>query len=71
MFLMTDAVVERAETGDGWELGVGPSIVIVDAGMATTLTTETAKSDIYAFTFGQGGLMAGMGLQSTKITRLE
>jgi lipid-binding SYLF domain-containing protein len=71
MALMTDAAVENVETGDGWELGVGPSIVVVDAGLARTLTTETAKSDVYAFTFGQKGLMAGMGLQGSKITRLN
>ncbi len=71
MALMTDAAVENVETSQGWELGVGPSIVIVDSGLAKTLTTETAKSDVYAFTFGQKGLMAGMGLQGTKITRLN
>ncbi len=71
MALMTDAAVEHVETGSGWELGVGPSIVIVDAGVARSLTTETAKSDVYAFTFGQKGLMAGMGLQGSKITRLN
>ena len=71
MALMTDAAVENVETGDGWELGVGPSIVIVDEGLARTLTTETAKSDVYAFTFGQKGLMAGLGLQGSKITRLN
>jgi len=43
----------------------------VDEGMAKTLTTETLKSDIYVFTFGQKGLMAGLGLQGTKITRLN
>ncbi|MCZ6860968.1 MAG: YSC84-related protein [Alphaproteobacteria bacterium] len=68
--LMTDAAVEHVELGRGWELGVGPSIVIVDSGMAKTLTTETAKSDVYAFTFGQSGLMAGMGIQGTKVTKL-
>jgi lipid-binding SYLF domain-containing protein len=71
MALMTDAAVEQVEFGQGWELGVGPSIVVVDSGLARTLTTETAKSDVYAFTFGQKGLMAGMGLQGTKITRLN
>jgi lipid-binding SYLF domain-containing protein len=71
MALMTDAAVEHVETSAGWELGVGPSIVIVDEGMAKTLTTETLKSDVYAFTFGQQGLMAGLGLQGTKITRLN
>ena len=71
MALMTDKAVQHVETSSGWELGVGPSIVIVDAGKARTLTTETAKSDVYAFTFGQKGLMAGMGLQGSKITRLN
>jgi lipid-binding SYLF domain-containing protein len=71
MALMTDAAVEHVETSAGFELGVGPSIVIVDAGLAKTLTTETAKSDVYAFTFGQKGLMAGLGLQGTKITKLN
>jgi lipid-binding SYLF domain-containing protein len=69
--LMTDAAVEHVETSHGWELGVGPSITIVDEGFAKTLTTETAKSDVYAFTFGQKGLMGGLGLQGTKITRLN
>ncbi len=69
--LMTDAAVENVETSRGWELGVGPSVVVVDVGIARTLTTETAKKDGYAFTFGQKGLMAGMGIQGTKITRLN
>lgn len=71
MALMTDAAIENAETGDGWELGVGPSIVVVDTGLAKTLSTETAKGDVYVFTFGQQGLMAGLGLQGTKVTRLN
>lgn len=71
LMLMTDAAVEHVETSAGWELGVGPSIVVVDQGMAKSLTTETAKDDVYAFTFGQKGLMAGMGLQGSKVTRLD
>ena len=71
MALMTDAAVENVETGDGWELGIGPTVVLVDEGMAKKLTTETAKSDVYAFTFGQKGLMAGLGLEGTKITRMN
>ncbi len=72
MILMTHAAVEHAKTSAGWELGVGPSIVIVDEGMAKTTTSESLlNSDVYAFTFGQEGLMGGMGLQGTKITRLN
>ena len=71
LVLMSDATVEHVETSRGWDLGIGPSIVIVDEGRAKTLTKETAKADVYAFTFGQKGLMAGMGLQGSKISRLN
>ena len=39
--------------------------------MGKSLTTTTAKEDIYAFIFSQKGLMAGLGLQGNKITRLK
>jgi len=71
MFLMTDSAMEYLNNSDGWELGVGPSIVVVDAGKARTLTTTTAKDDIYAFIFAQKGLMAGLGLQGSKITKID
>ncbi len=71
MALMTDAAVENVQTSEGWELGMGPSIVVLDAGIAKTFSTETAKSDVYAFTFGQKGLMAGLGIKGTKITKLD
>jgi lipid-binding SYLF domain-containing protein len=71
LFFMTEAAVKWLDKSDGWEIGVGPSIVVVDAGAATSMTSTTAQSDIYAFFFDQKGLMAGLGLQGTKITRLE
>jgi lipid-binding SYLF domain-containing protein len=39
--------------------------------MAKSLTTTTAKSGVYAFIFGQKGLMAGLGLQGSKISRID
>jgi lipid-binding SYLF domain-containing protein len=71
MFLMTDAAIESIKKADGWEVGVGPSIVIVDEGVAKSLTTTTAKDDVYAFIFGQKGLMAGIGIQGSKITKIN
>jgi lipid-binding SYLF domain-containing protein len=38
--------------------------------VARTMTTTTLKDDVYAFVFGQKGLMAGAGLQGSKITRI-
>jgi lipid-binding SYLF domain-containing protein len=71
LFFMTDAAREYLDRSDGWELGTGPSIVIVEEGAAGGISTTTARSDVYAFIFSQKGLMAGLGLQGTKITRIE
>jgi len=71
MFLMNDKAVAALGANDGFEVGVGPSVVVVDEGKAKTVTTTSAKDDIYAFIFGQKGLMAGLGIQGNKITRLK
>lgn len=70
MFLMTNSAVDYLNKSSGWEVGIGPSVVLVDEGVARTLTTTTLKDDVYAFAFGQKGLMAGAGLQGSKITRI-
>jgi len=70
LFFMTDSALKRLDDTQGFEVGVGPSVVIVDEGVAKTLTTTTAASDVYAFIFGQKGLLAGLGLQGTKITKI-
>lgn len=70
MFLMNEQALAALGANDGFEVGVGPSVVVVDQGMAKSMTTTTAKNDIYAFIFGQKGLMAGVGVQGNKITRI-
>src|SRR6266487_3043734 len=71
LFLMNQKAVDWVNNTRGWEIGTGPSVVIVDKGMAGTFTTDTMHSGIYAFTFDQQGLMAGLGLQGSKIMRID
>ena len=71
LFLMTDAAVKYLDKSDGWELGSGPSIVVVDEGFARSMSTTTLQSDVYAYIFDQKGLMAGLGIQGSKITRVN
>jgi lipid-binding SYLF domain-containing protein len=70
LFLMTDSASKWIDKSDGWEIGTGPTIVVMDAGASGSLTTTTAQSEIYAFFFDQKGLMGGLGLQGTKITKI-
>ena len=71
MFFMDNDSLNYLDSRGGLEVGVGPSIVVVDEGMAKSLTTTTAQSGVYAYIFGQQGLMAGLGLQGSKITRIH
>lgn len=71
MFLMNEKAVSQLDAAKGFEVGVGPSVVMVDEGMAKTTTTTTLKDDIYAVVFGQKGLMAGLGIQGNKISRIQ
>lgn len=68
MFFMKGSALDYLNSSAGWEVGVGPSIVVVDAGAAKSLTTTTLKDDVYAFISNQKGLMGGLGIQGSKIT---
>ncbi len=70
MFLMTPGAKQYLDSSDGWSVGAGPSVVLADTGMAKDFSTTTVRSDVYAFVFGQTGLMAGLGVQGQKITKL-
>ena len=70
MLFMNAKALEQLDNANGFEVGVGPSVVMVDEGMAKTTTTTTLKDDIYAFVFGQKGLMAGLGIQGNKISKI-
>ena len=71
LFFLQDSAIEYLDKSDGWEIGVGPSLVVVDKGFANSTTTTTAKDDIYAFFIDQKGLMAGLGLKGSKINRIH
>jgi lipid-binding SYLF domain-containing protein len=71
LFFMNDAALAYLDKSEGFEIGVGPSIVVVDAGIGKSLTSTTITQDVYAFIFDQKGLMAGIGIQGSKITKLS
>ena len=43
----------------------------MDDAMASKTTTTTVNKDIYAYIFSQKGLMAGLGVQGNKLTKLK
>jgi lipid-binding SYLF domain-containing protein len=71
LFLMNDGAVSYLREHDGWAIGSGPSVVVVDEGAARATNTTTLREDIVAMAFDQRGLMAGLGLEGSKITPIE
>jgi lipid-binding SYLF domain-containing protein len=71
VFLMNRKAMHYVHQTHGWEIGVGPTVVVVDAGVARNLSTSTLKDDAYAFIFDQQGLMAGVSIEGTKISHIH
>jgi lipid-binding SYLF domain-containing protein len=71
VFLMNDKALNYLQTSKGWELGVGPTIVVVNEGIAKNLSTSTVQDDAYAFIFDQQGLMASLSIEGTKISPIR
>ena len=71
VFLMNDKAKDYLEKSDGWSIGVGPTVVVVDEGIAKNLSSTTLRDDAYAFIFDQQGLMGSLSIEGTKITRIK
>ena len=71
VFLMNHKALRYVHQTHGWEIGVGPTVVVVDEGVARNLSTSTLKDDAYAFIFDQKGLMAGVSIEGSKISHIH
>jgi lipid-binding SYLF domain-containing protein len=70
LFFMNDSAAGQLDKAEGFEVGVGPKVVVVDPDMAKNVSTTTMNDDIYGFVFAQKGLLAGVGLQGNKVKRI-
>jgi lipid-binding SYLF domain-containing protein len=71
MFFLSEETLKYLDKSEGFEVGVGPSVVVADQGLAKATTTTTAKDQIYAFIFDQKGAMYALGIQGNKITKIK
>jgi lipid-binding SYLF domain-containing protein len=71
VFLMNDKALDYIHKTHGWEVGVGPTVVVVNEGVAKNLSSTTLKDDAYAFIFDQQGLMASVSIEGTKISHIK
>ena len=71
IMFMTDEALQDFSNADGWEAGVDADVTVVDTGATGSLDTTTAQSPVIGFNFGEEGLMAGVSVEGTKVTKLD
>lgn len=71
LFFMDNSAFKNIDKTGGWELGTAPNLTVLDKGAAGSLTNATLNKGTYAVFFNQRGLMGGISLQSSKITRIH
>lgn len=71
LMFMDDASLKWLDKSDGWEIGTGPTLVVLDKGFQKNVSSTTLQKGVYAFIFSQKGLMGGIGLEGSKITKIQ
>jgi lipid-binding SYLF domain-containing protein len=71
LFFLKPAALAYLHKSDGWAIGSGPSVVVVDKGISESGDTTTLTQDVYAVPFSTKGLMGSLSLQGTKITPIH
>ena len=71
LFFMDEDSLRYLDNSAGFELGTGPSLVVLDSGFGKNFSTTTLQKGIYALIFNQKGLMGGVGIQGTKLTKIN
>jgi lipid-binding SYLF domain-containing protein len=71
LFFMNPGALAYIHKSDGWAIGTGPSVVVIDKGESREANSATLSHDVYAFPFAEAGLMAGIDIKGSKITRIH
>ncbi len=71
IMFMTDEALKKFASSDGWEAGVDADVTLIDIGATGSLDTTTAQSPVIGFNFGEEGLMAGVSVEGTKVTKID
>jgi lipid-binding SYLF domain-containing protein len=69
-FLDADAL-KKFQESDGWKVGADASVTLINVGAEGTIDSATLKKPIVGFVVGQKGLMAGISLDGSKISKLK
>ncbi len=67
---MTQPALANFQNSQGWSAGADATVALATVGANGNLDTSTATNPIEAFVLTNAGLMAGVSLEGTKVSRL-
>jgi len=67
---MTKEALDDFLHSQGWAVGANATVAVLKVGANGAVDTSTATSPVQAFVLTNGGLMAGVSLEGTKVSRL-
>jgi lipid-binding SYLF domain-containing protein len=67
---LTQEALDRFMQSQGWAAGADATVALAKIGANGNLDTSTAMSPVVAFVLTNAGLMAGISLEGTKVSRL-
>lgn len=62
--------LKKFQESAGWKVGADGTVTLIDTGASGSIDSATLKKPIVAFVVGQKGLMAGVSLDGSKITKI-
>lgn len=71
ILFMTDEALNRFQNSSGWTVGTDASVTLISVGASAQVTTATAQQPVVGYVLSNRGLMAGITLEGTRITRLD
>jgi lipid-binding SYLF domain-containing protein len=71
LLFMTDDALAKFRNSKGWTVGADATVAVVKVGANGRIDTNTAQQPVVGFVMNNGGLMAGVSLEGTKISKLD
>jgi lipid-binding SYLF domain-containing protein len=71
LLFMTDDALARFQDSRGWTAGVDASVTLLTAGANAGVSTNTVQQPVIGYVLSNQGLMAGLTVDGTRITRIN
>ena len=71
LLFMTDDALRKFQSSSGWTAGVDASVTLISVGANAQLTSATSQQPVIGYVLSNSGLMAGVTVDGTRITRLN